>query len=48
MSNNDKPRYDHIDPTKLKTAEDRAIYDALVAYVDEQDDKEANKAKKPK
>ena len=45
MSDNDKPRYDHIDPAKLKTAEDRAVYDALVGYVDSL---ETDKTKGPK
>ena len=29
-----KPRYDHIDPNKLKDPKDIALYEALVAYVD--------------
>ena len=43
---NDKPRYDHIDPDKLKTPTDRAVYDALVRYVDQQEAAEKNNADK--
>ena len=41
MSNN-KPRYDHIDPDKLKTPQDRALYEALVRYVDENEETEVD------
>ena len=34
MSDNHKPRYDHINPDKLKTPEERALYEALVRHVD--------------
>ena len=44
MTKSKSPRYDHIDPAKLKTPEDKALYDALVGYVD---DLEADKAKEP-
>ena len=38
-----KPRYDHIDPKKLKDPKDIALYEALVAYVDREKEKENNK-----
>ena len=36
----DNTRYDHIDPTKLTTAADRALYEALVRHVDNKNKKE--------
>ena len=46
MANKEKPRYDHIDPAKLKTPTDRAIYDALVAYVDKEEDQKKEPSSK--
>lgn len=33
----EKPRYDHIDPSKLKSPTDIALYEALVRHVDEKE-----------
>ena len=32
-----EPRYDHIDPSKLKSPTDIALYEALVRHVDEKE-----------
>ena len=43
--NEHKTRIDHIDPNKLKTPADKALYEALKARVKQQELEEARKDK---